>query len=279
MMIQKDLIRSEDWDCLIILDACRYDYFERVYDDYLTGELVKVQSIASDTPGWLCGTFMDEESFDDVVYVSANPFVNSKGRKLIEEFDATEHFEKIVDVWDWKFNLKYMTVLPENMGKATRLARAKYPRKRLISHFMQPHWPYLSKEPFREALPGPLTRALKKERNKNILDRLGEFIEDISKKVLGGLRTRRIKDELDLRYPDPEELFAEKYGKRGLRKAYEENLRLVLEEVVKVVEKLPGEIIVTADHGEFLGERDLYSHLAWSNDPILREVPWLEVEK
>lgn len=30
-MNQKELIRSQEWDCLIILDACRYDFFERIY--------------------------------------------------------------------------------------------------------------------------------------------------------------------------------------------------------------------------------------------------------
>ncbi len=278
MMNQKDLIRNGDWDCLIILDACRYDYFEKVYDDYLDGELTKVQSIASDTPGWLCGTFGDGESLDDVVYLSANPFINSDGIEMAEGFIATECFQKIIDVWDWKFDLEYMTVFPEDMSKATRLARAKYPSKRIISHFMQPHWPYLSEEPFKEAFPGPLTRAWEKEKNKNIFDWFGEKIESLSEKVLGELRTRRIKTKLGTREPEPEELFAKKHGKEKLREAYEENLRLALKEVAKVVESLPGKIIVTADHGEFLGERDLYSHLSWSEDLILREVPWLEAE-
>ncbi len=35
-MKEQDII-EEDWDNLIILDACRYDFFERVYKDYLAG--------------------------------------------------------------------------------------------------------------------------------------------------------------------------------------------------------------------------------------------------
>lgn len=278
MLKQKNLIRKEDWDCLIILDACRYDYFEKVYQDYLSGDLLKVSSVGSDTPGWLEGTFKNGVEPLDAIYLSANPFVNSKGVQFVEEFDATEYFYKVFDVWDWKFNFEYMTVLPENMGKATRLVRAKYPDKPLISHFMQPHWPYLSVEPFKEAFPGPLTRAWEEEENKNVFDRIGGVLEDLSNVTLGNLRTRRIKDKLGVRVPEPEELFAEKHGVEKLREAYEENLRLALKEVAKVVERLPGKVAITADHGEFLGERGLYSHLSWSDDPILREVPWLNAE-
>lgn len=277
-MNQKDLIRSQEWDCLIILDACRYDFFERVYKDYLDGKLIKAHSPGSDTLEWLCGTFMDEETFEDVVYLSANPFVSSQGFQFIEDFDATEYFYKVINVWNWKFDLEFLTVLPEDMGKATRLARAKYPKKPIISHFIQPHWPYPSGESFKEIFTGPLAWGWIGEENKDILHRFGGFLENLFEKVFGELKTRRFKEKLNLRQSKPEEIFAEKYGKKKLRETYEKNLRLALKEVVKVVERLPEKVIVTADHGEFLGERDLYSHPPWSDDPILREVPWLEAK-
>lgn len=276
MLKQKDLIEGEDWDCLVILDACRYDYFEKVYGDYLDGDLQKVRSIASDTPDWLTGTFKDE-NYNNVVYVSANPFINSKDVEFVEGFNGSEIFYKVFDAWDWKFNLNYMTVLPENMGKATRLAKAKYPDKRIITHFMQPHWPYVTREPFQEAFPGPLTQAWEEEKNKGPLDRVGDFFEKLGETILGELRMRRIKDSLNLRRPDPEELMAQKYGNDFLHEAYEENLRSALGEVVKITERIPGQVMVTSDHGEFLGEDGIYSHHSWSDSPILREVPWLEV--
>lgn len=277
-MEQKDLIQKKDWDFLIILDACRYDYFEKVYDQYLKGDLKKVNSVGSDTPDWLTGTFKDGEAYKDVIYISANPFVNSKGVEFVEDFDASQLFYKVFNVWEWKFNFNYMTVLPEVLGKASRLAKARYPNNPQIVHFMQPHWPYLGKDPLDEAFPGPLTQAWEEEKNKNIFDRIGGAFENFAKSLLGELRVRRIKDALNLRRPDPEELFAWKYGVDTLREAYEENLHLVLEEVVKFVDRVPGEIVVTADHGEFLGEDNLFSHQSWSDSPILREIPWLRVE-
>lgn len=53
MQKQKNLINERDWDCLVILDACRYDYFEKVYEDYLSGDLRKVLSSGSCTEEWL----------------------------------------------------------------------------------------------------------------------------------------------------------------------------------------------------------------------------------
>ena len=41
-------IVKEKWDYLIILDACRYDYFQDVYKKYLQGELFKKIKILKD---------------------------------------------------------------------------------------------------------------------------------------------------------------------------------------------------------------------------------------
>lgn len=106
MIKQADLINSSDWNCLIILDACRYDYFERVYEKYIDGQLKKVYSEGICTRDWLQKTF-ENKYFVDTVYVSANPYVNSKGVDIIR-FDGSKHFEKIIDVWEsgWDDDLK-----------------------------------------------------------------------------------------------------------------------------------------------------------------------------
>lgn len=71
-----------------------------------------------------------------------------------------------------------------------------------------------------------------------------------------------------------------KYGDARLRKAYTENLKIVLKYVSDLVEELPGDnIVVTADHGERLGENNHYSHASGVDDPLLLEVPWFKVEK
>ena len=64
-------------------------------------------------------------------------------------------------------------------------------------------------------------------------------------------------------------------------KAYRENLRLVLSEVDNLLADLRGRTIVSADHGELLGERQSplparrYGHVTGMYVPELVEIPWL----
>lgn len=69
-----------------------------------------------------------------------------------------------------------------------------------------------------------------------------------------------------------------------VRAAYRANLRLVLEHVGELLEAIQGKVVVTADHGEMLGERmrpipvRVYGHPRGCYLPELVEVPWLEIE-
>ena len=47
MKNQQKLIERENWDYLIILDACRFDYFVDEYPNFLDGKLFKAVSPAS----------------------------------------------------------------------------------------------------------------------------------------------------------------------------------------------------------------------------------------
>jgi len=60
-----------------------------------------------------------------------------------------------------------------------------------------------------------------------------------------------------------------------LEKAYEDNLRLVLKVVKKMVNemKLIGKVVLTSDHGELLGENGFYMHPSYLNLPEQRIVP------
>ena len=63
--------------------------------------------------------------------------------------------------------------------------------------------------------------------------------------------------------------------------AYKGNLRAVLNSIKKYIEHYPKPVVITADHGEMLGEKGLYLHKEnfpkWAEDKI-RVVPWLVVE-
>ncbi len=196
MQKQENLIDKRNWDCLIVLDACRYDYFENVYEDYLGGDLEKVLSSGSSTEEWLKGTF-EGKNFFDTVYISSNAFVNSKGITAGEGFDATDCFFKIIDLWDEGWDEKKGTVPPKKVSKTTRMIRAKHPKKKLISHFMQPHYPYLPlKNIPRESKKQGFRGQVKEGEGFSTFEKLRRFLGKTAIKILGhewGNKITRLK--------------------------------------------------------------------------------------
>jgi hypothetical protein len=79
--LEKQPVNESDWDYLIVLDACRYDYFKENYTDFFQGELEKYRSRGSATPEWLWSTFTSRYSYN---YISANPYINGQGLTLGE---------------------------------------------------------------------------------------------------------------------------------------------------------------------------------------------------
>ncbi len=262
---QRARIWKKDWNYLIVLDACRYDYFEKVYKKYpilRRGRLEKVCSPGSSTREWLLSVFGNGR-YDDVVYISANPFVNSKGIPY-RGFDPKRYFRfhKIVDVWDFGWVEELKTVHPGEVNKAVLVAVKLYRNKNFVIHYMQPHYPYLRfnvRAGFSDRLKGVVRR--------EIADMLGEGrLRKLVRRFIGLL-------------PSDIELLARKGGVRGVRRAYEENLEIVLGYVARLLRHLHGKVVVTSDHGELLGERGMFDHPYGKRFPELIEVPWLEVLK
>jgi hypothetical protein len=69
-----------------------------------------------------------------------------------------------------------------------------------------------------------------------------------------------------------------------LRNLYKENLEIVLEATKELLAELDGKSVVSADHGELLGERKAFFRPPRFNHPKhvymeeLRRVPWLTIE-
>jgi hypothetical protein len=219
---------EEDWDNLLILDACRYDYFEKCAD--LPGTLESRTSKASSTREWVWANFTDKQRHD-VVYVSANP----NFRKVAEDIAAEVH--AYIDVWEDKTTTDSGAniVPPETVTKYAQEAAAEYPQKRLLVHYVQPHYPFL----------GPTGRE--------------RFDPSMTLREI----SRHAGENAPL-----------------LRTAYQENLHLVLSDVSNLLPELQGKTVVSADHGELLGERlsqipfRAYGHPIGIYVDELVRVPW-----
>ena len=130
----EDLV-AQDWDNLLILDACRYDAFEQL--NTIDGDVTKKTSKASSTVGFL-RTNVDGKDLNDTVYVTGNP-------QLVWMADRIDHdFHDVVNVWSEDgWDDAHQTVLPETMVEYAGEAHREFPDKRLIVHFVQPHCPFI----------------------------------------------------------------------------------------------------------------------------------------
>jgi hypothetical protein len=270
-----------DWDHLVVLDACRYDAFVEVYDDYLDGDVEKRRSSGSATPEWASKTFTGTH---DLRYFSANPFINSLGVPLNEtgwgascdyEWAASDHLAEVVDLWREGWDDELGTVPPAAVNRAVREAGTS--ARRTVVHYMQPHAPFLSRgrgrklERIRDGV------AITSERDGPVAAagaRAREWLE----RLLGENRlVGRIGLWADLSPDSLLEAWTEGTA-ATLRRYHEENLRLAMESVADLVTRLDGRVVVTADHGEAFGEQGVWEHRIETHIPVLVEVPWLVVE-
>lgn len=223
-------IFEADWDNFLILDACRYDLFESGSD--LPGETTTVQSRASSTREFLDANF-DGKTLLDTVYVTASPMLSRHRHRVDVEF------HEVVNLWQEEWDEEHRTVLPETVMDAVVEAAEKFPQKRLLVHFTQPHYPFL----------GPTGREYFD------LDGLRFQWNDVA---VGDID---ISDEV-------------------IYRAYAENFEEVLPFVEQLMSELRGKTVVTADHGQMIGERAFpipvreYGHPTAIYTPELVTVPW-----
>jgi hypothetical protein len=239
---------AKDWDNLIILDACRYDSFAAVND--IDGKLSAIVSKGGSSWEFMEGNFVNRE-LHDTVYVTANPHT---GKLADDVFHAVEMLH--LDQWDDE----YETVLPGDVVDAATDAHEEYPNKRLIVHFMQPHRPFI----------GQKGQKLREELQLSGFNRTLAYEESEDSREEAAFTARVERGEISL---------------PRIRDAYRENLEIVLEHAETLVNTLSGKSVVSADHGELLGDRftpltrPKYGH-SWEHlkNKELYVVPWLETD-
>lgn len=216
-----------DWDTLIILDACRFDALAAL--DMLDGTTRCRYSRATNTLDWLHANAGGKQ-LHDTVYTTANGHFERYADELNAEMHAVD------GVWhDGQEEVAGISVVrPDTVTDRALAAHERYPRKRHLVHYVQPHAPFLGED--RDAFPDVV-----RER---------EWVTEPN-----------ITPEL-------------------VRRAYRENLEIVLDSVTRLLDNIDGRIVVSADHGELLGERvwpigfRQYGHPSGLHHPKLVNVPW-----
>jgi len=125
-------IFAEDWDTLVLLDACRHDVYTELTP--FDGPLEARESRGSASKQFVRGNFQDR-MLHDVVYVSGNQWYLLLEEELNCELHAYHDVER--DVADG------FVPSAEAVTEAALEHHERYPNKRLLVHYMQPHYPYL----------------------------------------------------------------------------------------------------------------------------------------
>lgn len=128
-----DVIEDEDWDNLILLDACRYDDYVRMTP--FDGQVERRTSRGTSSDQFVYGNFHGK-TCHDLVYVSGNQWylqLQDTG-KLGSEVHAYHDIER--DAFDG------YVPSPQQTTEAALEMADQYPNKRLLIHYMQPHKPY-----------------------------------------------------------------------------------------------------------------------------------------
>jgi len=247
-------VMDEDWDTLVILDACRYDVFSEY--NMIPGTLDSRISLGSHSEEFLQNNFGDS-TYHDTVYVSANPHI----AKLDD--DTFHDVIHLIEDWDPEIN----TIFPADVVEAATKAHRQYPNKRLVVHFMQPHTPYI----------GPTGAEMRDTIEMSEWFKLYEDSESTAEKEFQE-QTDGIKVKAAVKNPTIDITVEDMWA------GYRESLEIVLGHVETLLKELDGKSVITADHGEMIGEptvpgtQKIYTHPRNVYTTQLRKIPWHVVD-
>jgi hypothetical protein len=269
---------EQDWDLLIVLDACRNDLIWEVEDEYdFLNDRGQLTSVGSTTIEWLENTIQHAPSseIEQTAYITGNPNsirafpfkfpdncncgkkldpghddIFHAGRTICPACGETHEGDRIVpvehlnEVWRSEWNNELGTILPRPITNATiRYGRAN-DFNRLIVHYMQPHHPFVS-------IPDVDRGTYIKPGDESREDRV--------------LQTRTIWDQLQ----------SGELTEDFVWHHYTENLRYVLDDLNLLLNNINTDsVVITSDHGNAMGEYGVYGHLADVPLPCLVDVPW-----
>jgi len=239
MMLQKDLISGMDWDVMIVLDACRFDTFEKLVSagqlDIL-GQYSQVDSQALHTAMWYNNNWKME---NDVNLISGH------GILWLEEFSIHKRFKRPYGFFDKN---RKDWIYPEKNFKKLLEYQDLYPNEKFLVHIIPPHLPFLGRN------------------GKKFMQQL-----DV-------INPHTTEGEGNMTAYEKVTSYGNKNGWDIPKVMYMENLAYAFEWIEKFIDLIQGKVVITADHGELLGEGGVYGHNEGFEE-ILRSVPWFEVRR
>jgi hypothetical protein len=261
-----DPIYQDDWDILIILDACRADLMKEVASEYQFVSADAKNSIASTSAEWMQKNFQAEVYADAVAetaYITGNPFTDEvcfdhlcptcgHDRERVpsaacDECGSTDSPERVPDhgfalleeVWQYDWDDDLGTIPPGPLtDRAIEVWRDEI-ADRMIVHYMQPHHPFIGSDIHTSLSP--------------------EGFGEMGRESVWNLLRRG------------------EVSKQDVWHDYANNLEYVLKDVSRLLRNVNADcVVLTADHGNAMGEYGLYGHYQDVPLKAMKRVPWCE---
>ncbi len=226
-----------DWDTLVVLDACPAWLFESVIGTEQWDHYETRLSGAGNTYNWLRRHWTGE--YGNTVYIAGNPMVSRH---------APGNFHDLNEAWRGAFDGSLGAPSAASVTKAGIAAHDSYSNKRIVTHYLQPHYPFVNQP-------------------------------DLQFTSFAG--TEELEVEGDPRASDVWEALRKGIvTESAVREGYRSNLNYVIEEVEQLLSEIDGKVVVTSDHGNLFGKYTYpilikeYGHSSGLPQPSLATIPW-----
>lgn len=235
---------DDDWDVLILLDACRWDLMQEVASawEFLPAEVPATYAAASMSEEWLERhiTPDHQSEIERTALVAANAFTRN-------DWVRDADWASLDEVWTHSWSDDHGTVLPRPVTDAAirhwRASRGDpgHATEQMIVWYLQPHAPFID----------------------------ADWSEGFDKREIGDGQGDH--KSVWYQYRDGELSSAQLWN------AYRQNLNHVLADVDLLLSNLEAEsVVITSDHANCLGEWGVYGHPKYVPVPALKRVPWVE---
>lgn len=242
---------ERDWDALIVLDACRVDALRAVAGEYsFLDEVPRVLSAGSGSHEWMAHTFRKKYSDE----IARTAYTNPNGFSELCFIDHEYPPRRTVPFGSFRWDVADA----DDFGL-------------LDINWKRGHDSELGIVP-----PRFMTdRGIRIGRETDFDRYIVHYYQPHKPYLAGPIRESRPPTDLE---SEPwEHLKSDAATRQEVWELYLDNLRFVLDDVAILLRNLDAErVVITADHGDAIGEFRAYGHPEGFLHPVTRYVPWAE---
>lgn len=267
-------VMSRDWDILIILDTCRVDALKEISSEYsFITDVDTIISRGSHSAEWMAQTFTNDfsEELKNTAYISANPFSKTVIQNKLEVTDDQVE-QSIGAVQQLKRWGKWDIIGHEDIGYLDYVWEYALQENK-ENKFV--HDNEIDEHDVPEYITPPeyvTDRGIDTWRSSDFDRMILHYWQPHTPYIANAIKEGR---PLYDREESPRDYLRETGNKEAIFDLYLDELRYVLDSVELFLNNADAErVVISADHGEALGEYGQYKHPITCLNPHVKRVPW-----